>query len=75
MDKATAERIKEGEVDKIWQEFKQTSRKASELVLGRTKSGRKEPKESWWWNEEVKQALKQKLVFKLNYVNACRRRI
>ena len=62
---ANVNRSKEGEVEDIWQELKETLRKASDEVLGRTNPGRKEQRESWWWNEDVRQALKQKkLAFK-----------
>ena len=58
-------KVKEGGVEKMWEELKQTLRKASEEVLGRTKSGRKKQRESWWWNEDVRHVLKQKkLAFK-----------
>ena len=40
------ERSKEGEVEEIWQELKETLRKASDEVLGRTNPGRKEQRES-----------------------------
>ena len=62
---ANVKRSKEGEVEEIWQELKETLRKASDEVLGRTNPGRKEQRESWWWNEDVRQVLKQKkLAFK-----------
>ena len=62
---ANVKRSKEGEVEEIWQELKETLRKASDEVLGRTNPGRKEHRESWWWNEDVRQVLKQKkLAFK-----------
>ena len=65
VEKMNVARVKEGEVEEMWQELKQTLRKASEEVLGRTKSGRKKQRESWWWNEDVRQVLKQKkLAFK-----------
>ena len=58
-------KFKEGEVEEIWQELKETLRKASDEVLGRTNPGRKEQRKSWWWNEDVTQVLKQKkLAFK-----------
>ena len=62
---ANMKRSKEGEDEKIWQELKETLRKASDEILGRTNPGRKEHRESWWWNEDVRQVLKQKkLAFK-----------
>ena len=62
---ANVNRSKEGKVKEIWQELKETLRKASDEVLGRTNPGRKEQRESWWWNEDVRQVLKQKkLAFK-----------
>ena len=62
---ANVDRSKEGEVEEIWQELKENLRKASDDVLGRTNPGRKEQRESWWWNEDVRQVLEQKkLVFK-----------
>ena len=39
-------RSKEGEVEEIWQELKETLRKASDEVLTRTNLGRKEQRES-----------------------------
>ena len=60
---ANVNKSKEGEVEEIWQELKETLRKASDEVLGRTNPGRKEQRESWWLN--VRQVLKQKkLAFK-----------
>ena len=57
---ANVNRSKEGEVEEIWQELKETLRKASDEVLGRTNPGGKEQRESWWWNEDVRQVLKHK---------------
>ena len=57
---ANVNRSKKGEVAEIWQELKETLRKVSDEVLGRTNPGRKEQRKSWWWNEDVRQVLKQK---------------
>ena len=43
---ANVKRSKEGKVEEIWQELKETLRKASDEVLGRTNTGRKEQRES-----------------------------
>ena len=48
----------------VQNEMKEALRKASE-VLGRAKPGRKKQKESWWWSDGVREALKEKkLAFK-----------
>jgi len=40
---------------------------AAEKVCGRTK-GRKRSKESWWWNEEVSDAVSEmKLLFRKSF--------
>ena len=44
---ANVKRSKEGEVEEIWQELRETLRKASDEVLGRTNPGRKEHRELW----------------------------
>ena len=45
---ANVNRSKEDEVEEIWQELKETLRKASDEVLTRTNLGRKEQRESQW---------------------------
>ena len=55
---ANVKRSKEGEVEEIWQELNETLRNASDEVLGRANPGRKEQRESWWWNEDVRQVFK-----------------
>ena len=45
--------------------MKEALRKARVEVLGRTKPGRKKQKESWWWSDGVREAMKEKkLAFK-----------
>ena len=56
---------REGNAEGTWQKLKETLRKASEETLGRTKSGRKKQRDSWWWNKDMRKVLKErKLTFK-----------
>ena len=47
---------REGDVDDLWNELKSTLLDATERVCGRTK-GPARHKETWWWNDEVSEAI------------------
>ena len=42
-------------------------RKVAREVLGVAKGKKKEPKDTWWWNEEVQKAIKEKECHKTWY--------
>ena len=46
--------------DKDWPTVASAIRVAAEQTCGRTSGHRGEQRETWWWNEEVQQAIKQK---------------
>ena len=66
------ERVKESvDVDElyIWSNFKSDILKVCDEVCGK-KKGRRNHGDMWWWNEEVKQAIRQKKKeFKKMYEN------
>jgi len=47
-------------VEEAWHSLKSAVLESAEEVCGRSKGGKRERKETWWWNEEVQLALKEK---------------
>lgn len=43
-------------------------RETARKVLGMTSGQRKEDKEAWWWNEEVQESIRKKLIKKTGIV-------
>ena len=43
-----------------WDKTAETLRKTAETVLGVTFGKQKEDRETWWWNEEVQESIKEK---------------
>ena len=43
-----------------WDKTAEMLRKTAETVLGVTFEKRKGDKETWWWNEEVQESIKEK---------------
>ena len=43
-----------------WDKTPEMLRKTAEYVLGVTSGKRKGDKETWWWNEEVQESIKEK---------------
>ena len=43
-----------------WDKITEMLRKTAETVLGVTFGKRKGDKETWWWNEEVQESIKEK---------------
>nr|CAB3464536.1 unnamed protein product [Digitaria exilis] len=55
----------EGEdVDDMWLKMATCVRKVAAEVLGVSRGGKQEGKDTWWWNEEVQRAIKEKEWFK-----------
>ncbi|KAF8666011.1 hypothetical protein HU200_053900 [Digitaria exilis] len=51
----------EGEdVDDMWLKMATCVRKVAAEVLGVSRGGKQEGKDTWWWNEEVQRAIKEK---------------
>lgn len=50
----------EDDVNTMWKQLVLYIMKAGNKILGRTKPGRRTPKETWWWNASVQTALKDK---------------
>ena len=52
---------KEGEdADDMWLKMATYVRKVALEVLGVSKEGKQEVKDTWWWNDEVQRAIKEK---------------
>ncbi|XP_067129896.1 uncharacterized protein [Centruroides vittatus] len=47
-------------VDEWWTQVAREIRRIAKELLGETKPARKIEKEVWWWNEEVKKAIREK---------------
>jgi hypothetical protein len=47
-------------VDDMWLKMATCVRKVASEVFGVSRGGKKEVKETWWWNDEVQRAIKEK---------------
>jgi len=50
----------DGNSNKIWEKIAETLTEAAVVVLGKTKGGKRIQKETAWWNDAVKQQVKDK---------------
>nr|ADI61822.1 endonuclease-reverse transcriptase [Bombyx mori] len=48
------------DIDNIWDHLSKSIVKAGNITLGRTKGGRINNKETWWWTEAVQNAIQKK---------------
>jgi hypothetical protein len=56
-------------VDDMWLKMATCVRKVASEVFGVSRGGKKEVKETWWWNDEVQRAIKEKECFKRLHFN------
>uniref|UniRef100_A0A914XIS3 Reverse transcriptase domain-containing protein n=1 Tax=Plectus sambesii TaxID=2011161 RepID=A0A914XIS3_9BILA len=49
-----------GPVNDVWAQVAQAITTHATTILGTTKGGKKPNKESWWWSEEIRDAVRQK---------------
>jgi hypothetical protein len=49
-----------GDANSIWMKMSTCIRKVASEEFGVTKGGKRETKETWWWNEKVQNAIKEK---------------
>nr|AWA44767.1 hypothetical protein SO140N16_000001 [Saccharum officinarum] len=55
----------EGEdADDMWLKMATCVRKVTSKVFGVSKGGKREAKDTWWWNDEVQRAIREKECFK-----------
>ncbi|KAL0818491.1 hypothetical protein ABMA28_008946 [Loxostege sticticalis] len=50
----------ESDIDAVWTHLQTEILKAANKTLGRTKGGKRIPKDTWWWTETVQKALLEK---------------
>jgi hypothetical protein len=51
---------KGGDANSMWMGMTTCIRKVASEEFGVTKGGKREAKETWWWNEKVQKAIKEK---------------
>jgi len=57
--------LKEGEdANDMWLKMETSIRKVASEVFGVSRGGKREAKDTWWWNDEVQRAIKEKECFK-----------
>jgi hypothetical protein len=49
-----------GDANSMWMKMSTCIRKVASEEFGMTKGGKRETKETWWWNEKVQNAIKEK---------------
>jgi hypothetical protein len=49
-----------GDANSMWMKMSTYIRKVASEEFGVTKGGKRETKETWWWNEKVQNAIKEK---------------
>jgi hypothetical protein len=49
-----------GDANSMWMKMSTCIRKVASEEFGVTKGGKRETKETWWWNEKVQNAIKEK---------------
>jgi phage terminase small subunit len=50
----------EGDADNMWMKMATCIRKVASKEFGVSKGSRREAKDTWWWNDEVQKAIKEK---------------
>jgi hypothetical protein len=53
-----------GDANSMWMNMSTCIRKVASEEFGVTKGGKRESKETWWWNEKVQNAIKKKECFR-----------
>jgi hypothetical protein len=49
-----------GDANSMWMKMSTCIKKVVSEEFGVTKEGKRETKETWWWNEKVQNAIKEK---------------
>jgi hypothetical protein len=49
-----------GDANSMWMKMSTCIRKVASEEFGVTKGGKRETKETWWWNEKMQNAIKEK---------------
>jgi hypothetical protein len=52
--------MKEGDANSMWMKMSTCIKKVASEEFRVTKGGKRETKETWWWNEKVQNAIKEK---------------
>ena len=55
----------------MWEKMATCVRKVASEVLGVTKESGYDSKDTWWWNEDVQKAIKEKECYKRLYHDRC----
>jgi hypothetical protein len=50
----------EGDVDNMWMKMSTCIHKVASEEFGVSRGSRREAKDTWWWNDEVRMAIKEK---------------
>lgn len=58
------------DADKMWKVMADCIRKTAKEILGMHRSGGNNMKGAWWWNEEVKEKVKEKKEAYAVFVNS-----
>ena len=64
-----SKRVLDGNIDTVWRGFKDCLLEAAEETCGKTK-GNQRHSETWWWNDEVAEAIKEKQQLYKIYVKS-----
>jgi hypothetical protein len=60
----------EGDADNMWMKMATCIRKVASQEFGVSRGSRREAKDTWWWNDEVQKAIKEKKdCFQLLYLD------
>ena len=59
----------EDDINNMWEKMTTNIRKMTSEVCGVTKESGGEAKDTWWWNEKVQRAIKEKR--RKNVIDAC----
>jgi len=49
-----------GDANRMWEDMSSVIRKVAKEICGESRGGRLDSRETWWWNDEVQQAIKTK---------------